>query len=161
MKKKSFVMLLMLTFIMMLMVGCSSKNEKAFLKYKNQGMKKTTEYEQEFLESYDSVTGKQYKNNATTIEELKKNTIPKAEKWLKSAEALKSDSKEVSDTHKIYVAGVKNAEKAIKVMIESMEKKDKDKTNQVTVILKQQREQMTQYQAKMKEFDKKYSKKGK
>lgn len=156
MKKKNISMILVLISLMLIVVGCGVNDKEAFLKYKNEDMKQTNKHEEEFLESYNSVSGINYKDDKITLEELKKNAIPKVEAWVKSAETVKSKSSVVSDTHKFYLAGVKNAEKAIKVMIESMEKKDKDKTNQVTVILKQQREQMTQYQNKMKELSNKY-----
>lgn len=156
MGKKSILILVTLLAIMLFTVGCSGEDKEAFLKYRNQDMKQTAEYEQEFLKSYGSVTEPNFKDYPILLAEFKDNTLPIVEKWIKAAETVKSDSANITESHKLYVDSIKEIQKSINMSVEGIEDDDSKVECEGLIIYDKAKNTLAEYHTKMDKLDKKY-----
>lgn len=156
MKKNGIVILVTLLFIMLFTVGCSNDDKDAFLKYRNEDMKQTAEYEQEFLKSYSSVTEPNFKNYPTLLAEFKDNTLAITEKWLKAAETVKSDLSTINESHKLYVDNIKEIQKSINMSVEGIEDDDSKVECEGLIVYDKAKNTLAEYHTKMDKLDKKY-----
>lgn len=69
-------------------------------------IKKISSIEEEAVMAYASVTGKNYKDDATFLNMLNNTIIPKHQEYRKQLASIKPNNSELENAHKIYIEGV-------------------------------------------------------
>lgn len=154
---KKTLRVMVITFLMVLcMTGCG-KEQDEFLDYVNgDARKEVAELEKKVKESYASVTGENYKDDQTTLEELSTNAVEPLKEAIDKATALgkKLEGEKVKKVHEQYVTALKDLQSGINQFIEALESGDADKMTQVNETIGKANEEAAKYMEELKKLGK-------
>ncbi len=94
------------------------------VKYVNQDILDIAQLEQKALESYASVTGKNYTTNARIYEALKDDVIPHYRHFVDLLRDINPETQEVRELHGIYIRGTEYLYKGFREKMFGLETKD-------------------------------------
>ena len=113
--------------LLMFLAGCvSSEKQDALLKYLNEDLVEIAEIETAMLESYGSVSGNNYTDDADMYDELTMNTIELAKQLnIKAVDVMNSLTDEnIMEVHKLYVEFTTKYISAFTLMLAALEEQD-------------------------------------
>lgn len=152
---KKLVQVMMVTVMMVLcMTGCG-KEQDEFVDYVNGAAKKEVkELESKAKDSYASVTGDNYKDDETMLEELRTNTANLAKQTVDKAVALGKtlEGEQLKKVHGMCVDSLKDFQSGVDQLIQAMESGDTDQLTQVNDLLDKANEKGTQYQKELEKL---------
>lgn len=153
MKKMVQVMMVMVMTVLC-MTGCG-KEQDEFVDYVNGAAKKEVkELESKAKDSYASVTGDNYKDDETMLEELRTNTANLAKQTVDKATALGKtlEGEQLKKVHGMCVDSLKDFQSGVDQLIQAMESGDTDQLTQVNDLLDKANEKGTQYQKELEKL---------
>lgn len=152
---KKMVYIMMVTVMMVLcMTGCG-KEQDEFVDYMNGDAKKeVTELESKAKDSYASVSGENYKDDQTMLQELRSNTANLAKQTVDKATALGTtiEGEQLKKVHGMCVNSLKDFQSGVDQLIQAIESGDADQVDQVNNIFNKAEEEGTQYQNELKKL---------
>lgn len=152
--KKMLQIMMIAVMIVLCMTGCG-KEQDEFVEYMNGNAKKeVTELESKAKDSYASVTGDNYKDDKTMLEELRTNTANLAKQTVDKAAALGEtlEGEQLKKVHGICVSSLKNFQSGVEQLIVAMESGDSAQVDKVNDIFSKADEEGTQYQNELKKL---------
>lgn len=147
--------IMMVTVMMLLcMTGCG-KEQDEFVDYMNGNAKKEiTETESKAKDSYASVTGNNYKDDETMLQELRTNTAVLAKQTVDKAIALREtlEGEQLKKTHEICVNSLKEFQSGVDQLIQALESGNSEQLNQINDTLDKANQEGTRYQEELKKL---------
>lgn len=140
--------------VMLCVTGCG-KEQDEFLDYVNgDARKEVAELEKKVKESYASVTGDNFQDDETTLQELSTNTVNSLKEAVDKATSLgtKLEGEKLKKVHELYVAALRDLQSGIDQFIEVLKSGDADKMTQVNETLAKANEEATNYLGELKKL---------
>ena len=154
-KMKKILQIMMVTVMMVLcMTGCG-KEQDEFVDYMNGNAKKEiTELESKAKDSYASVTGDNYKDDETMLQELCTNTAVFAKQTVDKATALGEtlEGEQLKKVHEICVNSLKDFQSVVEKLIQALESGNAERLNQINDTLDKANQEGTRYQEELKKL---------
>jgi len=94
------------------------------IEYINQGLLNTGDLEKNAVQHYSSVTGKNYTTDKRVYDALKEEVIPRYERFLQLLMEIKPETDEVKRLNGMYIGGVRDLLRGLKVKMRAIEKND-------------------------------------
>lgn len=154
---KKTLRVMVITFMMVLcMTGCGKEQDELLDYLNGDARKEVTELEKKTKESYASVTGDNYKDDQTTLDELSKNTADLAKQTVEKATSLGKDleGEKLKEVHQLYVDSLKDLQSGIDQFIQALESGDADKMTQVNESLDKANEESKKTTEELKKLAK-------
>lgn len=152
---KKTLQIMMVTVMMVLcMTGCG-KEQDEFLDYVNgSARKEVTELETKAKDSYASVTGDNYKDDESMLQELSTNTADLAKQVVDKATALSDtlEGEQLKKVHEIYVSALKNFQSGVDQLVQALENGDTDKVAEANNIMTKANEESKKHQEELKKL---------
>ena len=119
---------LLLIGVCFFMVSCVSNNKVGpeLVYYVNQGILNIADLEKRSLESYASVTGKNYTTDQRVYDALKDQVIPVYKRFLDGLRDISPQDQALKRLHGIYIKGAELLYDGFKMKMLGIEKKDKN-----------------------------------
>ena len=153
MKKMVQVMMVMVMTVLC-MTGCG-KEQDEFVDYVNGAAKKEVkELESKAKDSYASVTGDNYKDDETMLEELRTNTANLAKQTVDKATALGKtlEGEQLKKVHGMCVDSLKDFQSGVDQLIQALESGNSEQLNQINDTLDKANQEGTRYQEELKKL---------
>lgn len=152
---KKILQIMVVTVMMVVcMTGCG-KEQDEFVDYMNGNAKKeVTELESKAKDSYASVTGDNYKDDETMLQELSTNTAELAKQTVDKATALGEtlEGEQLKKVHEMCVNSLKDFQSGVDQLIKALEDGDAEQAAQVNDTMTKANEEGTQYQEELKKL---------
>ncbi len=151
--KKALSLSLAVLLVLFSLAGCAdTEKQDAIVNYINNDLAKLGEAEAAFMESYASVSGDNYTDDATMLAEFSENTVILARKLSDLATEM---SGEITDTdvlnvHKIYMNGSSKFLSALTTMIAALENQDYEKMTAANESINEANNLMLEYSTAVK-----------
>ncbi len=149
---KRAIALILGVVLMLSLVGCfDTAKQDAILKYVNEDLASILELETKFIESYESVSGENYTDDATMYTELVNNTSIYA-RDLSNAVTNLADSITDADLlaiHKLYMEATTKNSAAITTMISALENADYAQVSTANELLGEASSLLVDYRTKL------------
>lgn len=152
--KKMLQVMMVTVMVVLCMTGCG-KEQDELLEYLNGDAKKeVTELESKAKDSYASVAGDNYKDDATMLEELRTNTATLAEQTVDKATALGEtlEGEQLKKVHEICVTSLKDFQSGVDQLIQALESGDADKLEQINETMNKADEEGNRYMEELKKL---------
>lgn len=153
MKKTLRVMIL--TFMMVLcMAGCGKEQDELLDYVNGDARKEVIELEKKAKQSYSGVTGDNYKDDNTTLQEFSTNTSDLAKQAVDKAASMgkKLEGEKLKKVHELYVASLKDFQSGVDQFIQALENGDADMMNQVNETISRANEESSNCQKELKKL---------
>lgn len=152
---KKMLKVMMVTVMMVLcMTGCG-KEQDELLEYLNGDAKKEiTELESKAKDSYASVTGDNYKDDETMLEELRTNTATLAKQTVDKATALGEtlEGEQLKKVHEMCVTSLKDFQSGVDQLIQALESGDAGQLEQINEMMDKANEDGNKYNEELKKL---------
>lgn len=152
---KKVLRVMVVTFMTVLCLTGCGKEQDELLEYLNgDARKEVTELEKKMKDSYASVTGENYKDDQTALQEFTSNTVDLAKQTLDKATALGGtiEGEELKKAHELYVACIKDFQSGLDQFVQALENGDSEQMTQVNETLGKANEENTQYMDAIKKL---------
>lgn len=117
------------------------------LDYINVELVKVTDLENEAVSAYESVSGTNYTNDNTMYQTMVNTVIPKYEQFLSILESIEPETQEVMDIHQTFLDGARLQMDGFNLVVEALEKQDRDLVNTANEKLNQGKSYIDQFQS--------------
>lgn len=136
----------------------NNKASRELMDYVNSDVTRLAEIETEIINSYNSVSGVNYTDDATFYDEIKNVALPAANRLSSEANSVynKLSSEEIKKAHSIYLDVCNVYYEALEGMLEGVEKQDVTTIRKASEKLEQISELATDYQNAIKQLTEKY-----
>jgi len=154
---KSINRQILITFFVLILVSCTNPVQKDLLNYINNEMPSVAKQETEAMKAYGSVTGTNYKNDATTLMTLRHKVIPIYGEFRKNLESITSKIKteDVRILHETYIEAVNIQSSAFVLLVDAIIKQDYQSLAQANEKLDKARKIIRDWQAELNDLCKK------
>lgn len=152
---KKMLRVMVVTFMTVLCLTGCGKEQDELLDYLNgDARKEVTDLEKKMKDSYGSVTGDNYTDDQTALQELSTNTKDLAKQTLDKATALGGtiEGEELKKAHELYVACIKDFQSGVDQFIQALENGDAEQMTQVNETLDKANGENTQYMEAIKKL---------
>lgn len=93
--------------IILILTGCTTNPiQEDIIKYVNETLPTVVDIEAAVIAGYESATGENYVDDATTLSIIQDEVTPKANTWIAMVELIKPDTAELRAVHEIYIESV-------------------------------------------------------
>ncbi len=135
-----------------------NKVSQELIDYINSDATRLAEIETEIIDSYNSVSGVNYTDDAAFYDEIKNVALPAAKRLISEANSVysKLSSEEIKKAHSIYLDACNVYYEALEGMLEGVEKQDVTTIRKASEKLEQISELATDYQNAIKQLAEKY-----
>lgn len=156
MKKTNKTLLVMLfTFIIaMCMTGCGKEKDELLDYVNGDARKELTELEKKAKESYSSVSGDNYKDDQTMLDELSKNTSDLLKQTVDKATSIggKLEGEQLKKVHEMYVTALKDLQSGVDELVQALENGDADLASKANETIGKANEGETKYIEELKKL---------
>lgn len=152
--KKTLQILMVTVMVVLCMTGCG-KEQDEFLNYVNGDAKKeVSELESKAKDSYASVTGDNFKDDQTLLQELRTNTSDLAKQTVEKATALGEtlEGEQLKKVHEICVTSLKDFQSGVDQLIQAVENEDDSQLSQINDLMSKANEEGTKYMEELKKL---------
>lgn len=152
---KKILQIMMVTVMVVLCITGCGKEQDEFLDYMNGNAKKEiTELESKAKDSYASVTGDNYKDDETMLQELRTNTAVFAKQTVDKATALGGtlEGEQLKKVHEICIHSLKEFQSGVDKLIQALESGNADQMDQINESLDKANQEATRYQEELKKL---------
>lgn len=152
--KKTLQILMVTVMVVLCMTGCG-KEQDEFLNYVNGDAKKeVSELESKAKDSYASVTGDNFKDDQTLLQELRTNTSDLAKQTVEKATALGEtlEGEQLKKVHEICVTSLKDFQSGVDQLIQAVENEDDSHLSQINDLMSKANEEGTKYMEELKKL---------
>lgn len=152
--KKTLQILMVTVMVVLCMTGCG-KEQDEFLNYVNGDAKKeVSELESKAKDSYASVTGDNFKDDQTLLQELRTNTSDLAKQTIEKATALGAtlEGEQLKKVHEICVTSLKDFQSGVDQLIQAVENEDDSQLSQINDLMSKANEEGTKYMEELKKL---------
>ncbi|BAU28922.1 hypothetical protein DFP93_103231 [Aneurinibacillus soli] len=138
------------------LVGCGqSEVSKDLVDYINNKLPELAKVETDAVRDYESVSGKNFKNDEIMYNKLQDSVIPKYRDFVGKLEAIKPATKELQAVHEIYIQAANKQYSAFVQMSDALEKQDAGLLAQANDKLAEGRKGIRQWQTEIEALAKK------
>ncbi len=157
---KKILLLAMCVILAFSFAGCIETEEtKELLSYVNDDLAELEEYEAAVIDSFNSVSGDNYTDDATMYEELSTNTMSALEDWeakiIEVQEGLK-DSK-ILEVHALYSSYATKWRNSIVTMMDALETGDIAKATSANDMMDEANKIAAEFRTKLDELGEEYN----
>lgn len=157
MKMKKKLQAVVVTLMMVLCVtGCGAEQDE-FLDYVNgDARQEVIDLEKKAKDSYTSVSGDNYKDDQTMLDELSTNALDFTKQAVEKATAMEKDLKEesVKKVHALYVSSLKDLQSGIEQLTQALENSDSDQASKANETLGKANDESAKYQEELNKLAK-------
>jgi hypothetical protein len=123
---KKIQILLIIFLIFFSFSSCLGKDiiQEDILNYTNSELPKIAEIEKAVIESYENITGTNYKDDVTTYNVLEETVIPNSLNLIEKAEAITPKTAEVKAIHELYLDSINEQNNAFTIMLSALQNQD-------------------------------------
>ena len=152
--KKTLKIMMVTVMMVLCMTGCG-KEQDEFVDYMNGTAKKEiAELESKAKDSYASVTGDNYKDDETMLQELQTNTAVFAKQTVDKATALGEtlEGEQLKKAHEICVNSLKEFQSGVDQLIQALESGNAEQLDQINDALDKANQEGARYQEEIKKL---------
>ena len=157
---KKVLLLILCAVLAFSFVGCTPSEEaEELVSYINNDLAELEEYEADFLESYDSVSGDNYTDDATMYEEFSTNTLDYLTAWEEKATDVAENIKDskIAEVHTIYTSRITKCRNVLVTMLDALETQDLEKVTKANDMMTEASELATEFRSELDELAEEYS----
>lgn len=154
MMKKSLKVVVVALMLVVCMAGCGKEQDELLEYINGDARKEVTELETKAKASYSSVSGDNYKDDETMLQEFSTNTADLAKQVVDKATALgeKLEGEGLKKVHEVYVNSLKNFQSGVDQIIKALKDGDTDLASQGSDMIGKANEETSSYEEKLKKL---------
>lgn len=154
MMKKSLKVVIAALIVVVCMAGCGKEQDELLEYINGDARKEVAELEAKAKDSFLSVSGDNYKDDETMLQEFSTNTADLAKQVVDKAAALgeKLEGEELKKVHEVYVNSLKNFQSGVDQTVKALKDGDTDLASQAADMISKANEEASNYEGKLKKL---------